>query len=251
MAKDFKSLLRSISQQMERSEIEVIVGFAHLPGELKNQSAACVLDRLTENGKFSARNLEVLMDAMTEIGRNDLYKEVNTLKKKSRKKLSEDNSNSANNYFNFDIAEIEATKLRNTLQLMEGSEAIASVKRIEEVYLEAKEKADNLLRVIRHANCLTRTLLPATVTAQTESRSPPPTLTSSTDSTDHPKQSPPVSGFRELLSRKKSKSVKVKKEKGKQKEATGSQSASTEGTATAPLDMQRKLKRGKYNTLNT
>ena len=164
---------------------------------------------------------------MTEIGRNDLYKEVNTLKKKSRKKLLEDNSNSANNYFNFDIAEIEATKLRNTLQLMEGSEAIASVKRMEEVYLEAKDVAENLLRIIKRANCLTRTLLqiPATA-AQTESRSPPPTLTSSTDSTDHPKQSPPVSGFRELLSRKKhSKSVKVKKEKGKQKEATGSQSA--------------------------
>ena len=137
MAKDFKSLLRSIAHQLERQEIEILVRCTHLPEELKNQSAACVLDRLAENGKFSARNLEVLMDAMKEIDRDDLYKEVNTFKKSSHKKLSEDNSNSADNYFNFDIAEIEATRLRNTLQLMEGSEAMAGVKRLEEVYSEA------------------------------------------------------------------------------------------------------------------
>ena len=234
MAKDFKALLRSLSEQLEQQEVEVIVKFAHLPEEFKKQTPVSVLDRLAENGKFSARNLEIVMDAMKEIGRNDLFKEVNTFKKKSKKKLSENNSDSSDVYFNFDVAEIEAAQLRNTLLSMEGSDAIAGVKRIEEVYNEAKDNAENLLRLIRRANCLTRTLRPATAT---EDRSPPPTSTASTDSANHPEQFSPVSGLRELLTRKKGpKSLKLKKEKGKQKEA------SSEEATTAP---QNKLKRGK------
>ena len=230
MAKDFKALLRSLSQQLDQQEVEVIVKFAHLPEEFKKQSPVSVLDRLAENGKFSARNLEVVMDAMKEIGRNDLYKEVNTFKKKSRKKLSENNSNPTDGYFNFDVAESEAAQLRNTLQSMEGSDAIAGVKRIEEVYNEAKDIAENLLRVIRRANCLTRTLRPAT-----ENSSPPPTSTPSavTDSADHSEQFSAVSGLRELLTRKKGPKSFKKKEKGKQKEASSEEAS------------QRKLKRGK------
>ena len=232
MASDFRELLRSISHQLGQQEIGVLVSCTHLPSELKQQSAEVVLDCLSEHGKFSARNLEVLMDAMKEIGRNDLYKEVKLFKKKSRKKLSEDISSSPESgvFLNFDIAESEATQLRNTLIMMEGSEAMDGVKRIEEVYGEARDTAENLLRIIRRANCLSRTLLPAAQrTAENRNRPPapagsPPHQTSSTECPDAGEPSPVSGGFMERLSKRMGKSTRGNKvAKGKQDEVPKSQ----------------------------
>ena len=172
------------------------------------------------------------MDAMKEIGRNDLYKEVKLFKKKSRKKLSEDTSSSPESGFflNFDITESEATQLRNTLIMMEGSEAMDGVKRIEEVYGEARDTAENLLRIIRRANCLSRTLRPAAQRAAENRNSPPapaglpPHLTSSTECPDAREPSPVSGGFMERLSRRMGKSTRGNKvAKGNQDEVPKSQ----------------------------
>lgn len=207
MAKDFKSLLHSLSQQITQREVEVIVRSTHLPDELTVQSPSFVLLCLTEDGKLSARNLEVVMDAMKEIGRNDLCKEVKSFKKKSRKKLQEQEpqeQSESDKYSNFDIAEEEAMQLRHTLLLMEGSEVVG-IKRIEEVYTQAKQTADNLVRIIRHANCLSRTLRPPSCFSPTSPATSPPE-----------DQSPVQSSSSKLFSK-----ITGKKAKGKEKEATG------------------------------
>lgn len=226
MAKDFKALLRSLSQALTQPEKDVIVEFARLPDELKLQPAYVVLERVVGDGKLSARNLEVIMDTMVEIGRNDLYTEAKAFKKKSQKILSEGVSpDSKESFHNFDVAESEAIQLRNTLQKMDGSEAINGVKRIEEVYTEAREAAENLVRLIRRANCLSRTLGPASVARQSSDHCGSPPLTSSTECSDFPEPSPPVTGgLIERLSRKMSKNTK-NKTKGKQNEPASSQNS--------------------------
>lgn len=209
MAKDFKSLLHSLSQQITQQEVEVIVRSTHLPDELVVRPPSFVLECLAEDGKLSARNLEVVMDAMKEIGRNDLCKEVKSFKKKSRKKLQEQESQDhpeSDKHLNFDAAEEVALHLRHTLLMMEGSEVVEN-KRIEEVYVQAKQTVDNLVRIIRHANGLTRTLLrpPSACTSPTSPANSPP---------DPPQQSPVQSSGLKRFSIFPSKKVK-----GKEKES--------------------------------
>ena len=185
MAKDFKSLLHSLSQQITQQEVEVIVRSTHLPDELVVRPPSFVLECLAEDGKLSARNLEVVMDAMKEIGRNDLCKEVKSFKKKSRKKLLEQESqehSESDKYSNFDVPEEAALYLRHSLLMMEGSEVVGN-KRIEEVYIQARQAVDNLVRIIRHANGLSRTLMrpPSASTSPTSPVNSPP---------DIPQQSP-------------------------------------------------------------
>lgn len=227
MAKDFKGLLRSLSKQITQNEVQVVVACMKLPNELKEQSAEVVLAHLVPDGKLSTRSLEVVMDAIKELGRNDLYKEVKAFKKKSRKMLPEEVPDSSENFQNFDVAEREAMQLKNTLQKMEGSDAIDGIKRIEEVYIEARETAERLVRLIRTANCLSRTFRPASASRQTSEQyggSPP--LTSSTEMPDVPDTSPPAtSGLMGLLNRRKVKSTKASKTKDKQGEAAPSQNS--------------------------
>ena len=231
MAKDFKALLRSLSQQLSQQEGRVIVACTELPDELKEKSPEVVLDHLVPDGKLSARSLEVVLDTMKEIGRSDLYKEVKAFKKKSRKMLSEEvptATGSSENFQNFDVAESEAMQLRNTLQKMEGSDAIDGVKRIEEVYTEARDTAEHLVRLIRRANCLSRTLRAASAARQASARSStsPPLNTSAAVCSEVPECSPPATGgLIGLLSRKKSKNAKTSKAKGKQNEIAASQNS--------------------------
>lgn len=205
MATDFKALLQNISKRMSPQEAGVLVGTRQLPQNLKNQPADVVLDSLVGGGDSSLYNLDLVMDAMKEIGRNDLYKEVKLFKRNSGKKLPDSHCNGSpeNGYLNFDIAENQAVQLRNTLKKMEGSDAI-SVYRIEEVYSEAKEAAEKLVRLIHRANCLSRMLRPSSRTSEPFS-SPPSSsaLTSSTECSDVPEPSPPVTtGFRERITKK-------------------------------------------------
>ena len=90
-----------------------------------------------------------------------------------REKVSslETTTDSSENFQNFDVTESKAMQLRNTLQKMEGSDAIDGVKRIEEVYTEARDTAELLVRLIRRANCLSRTLRAASVARQASARS--------------------------------------------------------------------------------
>lgn len=218
MAKDFKGLLFSISQQLNQQDVKKLVGCTKLPEELRDQSPAFVLDRLVEKGKFSAGNLDAILDTMKDIGRSDLHKEVKLFKKK-RKKQSVESFDTPIKFSNFDTAEYEATQVKNTLRKMEGSDVIVGVKRIEEVYSEAVDAAENLVRIIKRANCLSRTLrqhTPAARSVEGSSRSSPPTKSPAASPAEpSPVQSP--AGFKSL-SKKFSKSSFKAKEKGKEKE---------------------------------
>ena len=59
----------------------------------------------------------------------------------------------------FSDAEEEALQVRQTLLMMEGSHAL-NVPKINEVYTQAREAADNLLRILKHGNCISRILCP-------------------------------------------------------------------------------------------
>ena len=215
MATEFRTLLRKLSQQLNQYDVEVIVASARLPSELREQSAEKVLAILGGNGDLSISNLDAVMEAVKHTGRNDLFKEVKAFKKKSRKKLMADGSGppppppSAGNcdQKSFDVAEREAYQLLNTLERLEGAEAVVGVDRIKELHSQAKELAENLLRVVRRANWLSRTCNPPSQAGSEPRHSPPSSsaLTSSTECSDVVLGSSPPSGtggFRERLTRR-------------------------------------------------
>lgn len=64
----------------------------------------------------------------------------------------------SDNHSHFDAAEEAALHLRHAIMKMEGSEVVGN-KRIEEVYIQAKQSMDNLVRIIRYTKGVSRTLL--------------------------------------------------------------------------------------------
>ena len=205
MATEFRNLLLKISKQLKKHDVEAIVSAARLPREMREQSAETVLTKVGGNGDLSVANIDAVIDVMRQIGKSDLYKEVKMFKKKSRKKLMDGTNQPAppattgetGSENNFDVAEREAFQLLNTLEKLEGAEVVVGVDRIKELHSEAKELAENLLRVVRRANVLSRAADP---------RSSPPSLTSSAECSDVVAEaSPPeasTAGFRERLTRR-------------------------------------------------
>ena len=171
MAKDFQGLLFSISQQLNQQEVNKLVAANHLPGELRGQPPAVVLGHLEQIGIFTLWKLQRIMEAMKDIGRSDLYKQVKLFRKKTRNVPP---GASGEKKLNFEPAERQATQVRATLQMMEEAVITRDVNRVQEVYSEAREAADNLVRVIKRANCLVRTLCSAPKSAPTSAPLPPP-----------------------------------------------------------------------------
>jgi hypothetical protein len=215
MATEFRNLLQKISKQLQKHDVEAIVAAARLPREMREQSAETVLTKVGGNGDLSVANIDAVIDVMRQIGKSDLYKEVKTFKKKSRKKLMDGTSQPAppattggtGSETNFDVAEREAFQLLNTLEKLESAEVVVGVDRIKELHSEAKELAENLFRVVRRANVLSRATDPHS----------PPSLTSSTECRDVVAEaSPPGAstvGFRDRLTRRLQGSSRSKKER--------------------------------------
>ena len=177
MAKDFQGLLFSISQQLNQQEVSKLVAANQLPGELRGQPPAIVLGHLEQIGIFTMWKLKRIMEAMKDIGRSDLYKQVKLFRKKTRNggvPVFVPPGAGGENILNFEPAERQATHVRATLQTMEEAVVARGVSRVQEVYSEAREAADNLVRVIKRANCLVRTLCSAPKSAPTSAPLPPP-----------------------------------------------------------------------------
>ena len=174
MAKDFQSLLFRISQQLNQQDVDKLVAANRLPGELRGQTPAYVLEHMRQRGNFSLWELENIMKV---IGRSDLQKEAKQFRKKSLKggvdirlRWQEEEQP-----LNFDNVERQAMQARDALEIMEQAVIVCDLKRIEEVYTEAREAADCLVRVLRRANCLARTLCsPASKTGKSPPTSTPP-----------------------------------------------------------------------------
>lgn len=212
MATEFKNLLRKVSQQLDKYDVEALVAAARLPSEMKEQPAESVLIKIGGNGDLSVANLDAVIDALRQIPRKpDLYKEVKAFKKKSRKKLMDGSGqhpapSPANSCCenNFSAAEREASQLLNTLEKLGGAEVVVGVDRIKELHSEAKELAENLFRVIRRANVLSRSYQPSA--AGSDPHNSPPSLTSSTECPDVVAEASPPGpssgGFRERITRR-------------------------------------------------
>ena len=213
MAAEFKTLLRKLSQQLTQQDVETIAASArHCDSR---SSAEAVLLSLAGRGDISATNVDSVMDAMKQIGRNDLYKEVKAFKKKSRKKLAEDPPSPPpprENDGGYDLAEREAARVLATLQKMEDCEVVTDVDRIRELHLQAKKLAENLVRVVRRANHLSRSCTRPESRTSEPCNSPPSaplpssSFTSSTEASEvglDSNFSPPTStGFRGRLTRR-------------------------------------------------
>ena len=174
MAKDFQGLLFSISQQLNQQDVDKLVAANQLPGELRGQTPAYVLEHMRQRGNFSPWELE---NTMKVIGRSDLQKEAKQFRKKSLKGGVDTRLNweEEEQPLNFDNVERQAMQARDALEIMEQAVIVCDLKRIEEVYAEAREAADCLVRVLRRANCLARTLCsPASKTGKSPPTSTPP-----------------------------------------------------------------------------
>lgn len=221
MATEFRDLLQKLSKKIDSFGVEGLVAAARLPREMRNQPAEKVLLTVGGNGDLSIANLDAVMDAMKSIQREDLYKEVKIFKNKSRKKLMTGDRSSSSplppvgetsgEEKSFDIAEREASQVLHTLERIETAELTVSVDRIKELHAEAKELAENLVRVVRRANVLWRSYsLESKPSSSLHGNSPPPaSLTSSTEEGSGggvvQESWPPAAstgGFRERLTRR-------------------------------------------------
>lgn len=161
-SKEFRTLLFSLAHQLNQQEVDAMVWIYHLPNEFSGKSAITVLQYMEQQGMFSHSKPEELIEVLKSIKKNDLCKQVKEFSKnskKSRKSSSSEPVKDQSVSLRFDSAEEGVLHVKESLDVLEGSVKSCNVKRIEEVYNEAKQAADNLLLVLRRAKALTRTLL--------------------------------------------------------------------------------------------
>lgn len=177
--KEFRTLLFSLAHHLNQQEVNALVWIHRLPKEYSGKSAATVLQYMEQQGIFSHSKPEELIEVLKGIKKNDLCKQVKEFSKaakKSRKNCSGSSSDTAKDQpssLNFDSAEEGVLLVKETLDVLEESVKSCNVKRIEEVYNEARQAADHLLMVLKRANGLARTLL-ANSNQQTRPKEIPP-----------------------------------------------------------------------------
>ena len=215
MSTEFRILLQRLSHKLSPADVEAIAASAHLP-DPNPPSGEAALASVAGNCELgvAVASVDAIMDVLKQISRGELVKEVKAFKKKFRKKLAENPPRRREDgYENFDAAEREAAQVLATLQKMEGCGVVTGVDRMRELHAQAKEAAENLLRVVRRANHLSRSCHRSDSRGSEPCNSPPSSSpaplpsTSLTSSTEAPEVGvdgnvSPQSGFKGRLNRK-------------------------------------------------
>ena len=164
-SKEFRTLLYSLAHEINQRETDAMVWIHHLPKEYSGKSAVTVLQYMEQQGMFSQSKPEELIEVLKSIKKNDLCKQVKEFSKAAKKSRKSSGSSSSDTVKdqpfspNFDSAEEGMLLVKGNLDALEESVKSCNVKRIEEVYNQARQATDDLLKMLKHANGLARSLL--------------------------------------------------------------------------------------------